>query len=146
MKKIVYLFLIPILFTSMSYEGDVLQFSKFKIKDESGKNQIKVSKKGKILIGGKLMAIISKNGNITSKDGKVVASFSDEGTLEDANKKPLVSIDKNGKIDNGSGKYIYWSEEGFLMKGEENTGISISPVNKNSFQTASIIMYLYLSF
>lgn len=130
----------------MTIESNVLQFSKFKIKGENGKTQIKVSNSGAIKMGKQLIGRINKNGSLTSKEGVVIAQISDDGILKDATGKPLIKIDNTGKIDNGSGKFIKWTDEGQFMKGDENTKITIVPANKDSYQTASIILFLYLSF
>lgn len=146
MKRIIYLLTLVTLLTSWTLQDDVLNFSAFKIKDESGKTQMRVNKKGNIKMGGKLLGVVHKNGTLTSKEGKVIASISSDGLLKDATGKTLVKIDENGKIDNGSGMYIQWTEKGVFMKGEENTGITMYPVDKDSYQTASLILFLYLSF
>jgi hypothetical protein len=49
-------------------------------------------------------------------------------------------------MDNGSGVLIKWAENGELLKGDIKTGMKISPNDSNLYRTASIILYLYLSF
>ncbi len=146
MKKIIYLFTLATLLISWSFQADILKFSSFKIKDKNGKTQLKVSKKGAVKMGGELIGVVHKDGTLTSKDGQLIASISPEGILKDATGKGLVKIDKAGKIDNGSGMYIQWSKDGTFIKGEEDTGIKITPIDEASFQTASLILFLYLSF
>ncbi|MCT4580975.1 MAG: hypothetical protein N4A35_06115 [Flavobacteriales bacterium] len=146
MKRFFYLFVIATLSISWSLQANLLTFSSFKLKYEGKKTQIKVNNKGVIKMGGELIGIVHKDGKLTSKDGQLIASISPDGILADATGKALVKIDKTGKIDNGSGMYIQWSNDGVFMKGEENTGITIAPVDENSFQTASLILFLYLSF
>lgn len=48
-------------------------------------------------------------------------------------------------MDNGSGTFMEWSENGELMKGNEKTGMKLSPVKTDTFRNASIILFLYLN-
>lgn len=145
MKKIFYLLLISTLLFSCGSKTDKLQFSEFEIKDEKGISRITVNENGKIRVSGEDIGTINTDGILNDKNGNLLAKITDENILQEKDGKNLIKIDENGKIDNGSGMLIEWSENGELLKGNEKAGMRISPVDKKSFQAASIILYLYLS-
>jgi hypothetical protein len=121
-----------------------LEFSEFEIKDENGKTRITVSENGIIKINGEDIGKINRDGALNDKEGKLLAKITEDTILQDKDGKNLIKIDKSGTMDNGSGAFIKWSESGELLKANEKTGMNISPVDKESFQSASIILFLYL--
>lgn len=146
MKKLFYLLFVSVIMVSCGTKADKLEFSEFEIKDENGKIGITVSENGIIKISGEDIGKINTNGSLSDKDGKLIAKITDNNILQDKDGKSLIKIDKNGTMDNGSGTLIKWSESGELLKGNEKTGMQISPVDKKSFQSASIILFLYFNF
>tara|TARA_R110002072_G_scaffold302577_1_gene486387 strand:- start:4967 stop:5392 length:426 start_codon:yes stop_codon:yes gene_type:complete len=118
----------------------------FEIKDENGKTGILVQTNGNILVDNVASGKITKDGTVTDNDGKVIAKIGENNLVTDSEGRALIKITEKGKMDNGSGVYIEWSEDGELMKGNQNTGMKISPVKEDSFRNASIILFLYLSF
>lgn len=145
MKNLFYLLFLVAVVISCETKTDRLGFSKFEIKDETGKTGITVSETGIIEIGGEKIGKINRDGTVNDKDGKLLAKITEENILQDKDGKNLIKIDENGTIDNGSGAYIKWAENGELLKGTEKTGMIITPVDKKSFQAASIILFLYLN-
>lgn len=117
----------------------------FEIKDENGKTGIIVQTNGSIIINNEVIGTITRNGTVTDKDGKVIARIGENDMLLDSNSKAIIKMDKNGKMDNGSGTFIEWSENGELMKGNEKMGIKLSPVKTDTFRNASIVLFLYLN-
>lgn len=146
MKNLFYLLLASTLLFSCGTKKEKLQFSAFEIKNENGVTGITVNKNGEIKMGGNDIGTINPNGSLNDKDGNLLAKMTDDNFLQDKDGNNLIKIDKNGKMDNGSGMFIEWSENGELLKGNEKTGMSITPVDKESFQAASIILFLYSSF
>lgn len=124
---------------------DKLQFSEFEIKDENGKTAITVSNNGTITISGKTIGTINKDGTLNDIKGNLLAKLNDANILEDKDGKNLTKIDENGVIDNGSGTYIKWNKEGDFIKGSTKTGLTMTPAAEKSFQSASIILFLYLN-
>jgi hypothetical protein len=115
------------------------------IKDLSG--GIKMTESGQIEgFDGKIMGRITPNGLIYGVDGKIVAKLTQSGLLENSNGQSLMFVKEDGTLDNGSGVSIYWSEDGHLMKGDEQTGFILSPSDSPSRRAASIAISLYFSF
>ncbi len=146
MKTLFYLLLASTLLFSCGTQKEKLQFSEFKIKNENGETGITVNKNGAIKISGEDIGTINSDGTLNDKEGNLLAKMTDDYFLQDKDGNNLIKIDENGKMDNGSGMFIEWSESGELLKGNEKTGMSVTPVDKNSFQAASIILFLYLNF
>ena len=146
MKKQLYLIFISTLLFSCGTKSDRLQFSEFEIKDGNGVSGIAVNKLGNVTINEKVIGEINEDGTLNDKDGKLLAKLTDGNILQDKNGNSLIKIDAHGKMDNGSGMFIEWSKSGELMRGNENTGMRIIPVEEKSFQAASIVLYLYLNF
>jgi hypothetical protein len=145
-KNVFYLLFISTLLLSCGTKAEKLQFSEFEIKNGDGVTGVTVNKNGDIKISGEDVGSINTNGTLNDKDGNLLAKITDDNFLQGKDGKNLVKIDENGKMDNGSGMFIEWSESGELLKGNEKTGMIIKPVDKKSFQAASIILYLHLSF
>lgn len=97
------------------------------------------------MINGNLVGKVNKNGTLSDKNDQVLIKITDENIVQNTEGKALIKIDKNGTMHNGSGILITWSEKGELIKGTENTGITISPSDKHSLQTASVVLFTYLS-
>lgn len=146
MKKLFYLLFVSVIMVSCGTKTDKLEFSEFEIKDGNGKTGISVSENGTIKISGENIGKINKDGTLNDKEGKLLAKITEENILQGKDGENLIKIDKNGTMDNGSGTFIKWSDSGELLKGDEKTGMNISPVDKESFQSASIILFLYLNF
>ncbi len=118
----------------------------FEIKDENGKTGILVQTDGNIIVDNVVTGKITKDGTVTDKDGKIIAKIGKNDIITNSEGDALIKINENGKIDNGSGVFIQWSDNGELMKGNEKVGMKMSPVKKDSYRNASIILFLYLSF
>lgn len=117
----------------------------FEIKDQNGTTVMTVKTDGSVISNNKTLGKISKEGTFTDNDGKVTAKMTKNDILIDAKEEPLIKIDSNGKMDNGSGIFIEWSKKGMLMKANQSTGFTITPVDKKSFKKASILLFLYLN-
>lgn len=146
MKHFTHILFISFILMACATKQDKLHLSDFEIKDENGITRLVVSKNGDIKMNDELMGVIKSDGNINDQNGELVATITADNTLQNKDVQKLVLIDENGQIDNGSGLFIEWTEDGEFLKGAEKTGITIAPVNKKSFQTASAILCLYLSF
>lgn len=146
MKKLFYFLFVSVIMISCGTKTDRLQFSQFEIKDENGTTGITVSETGKIKISGEEIGEINKDGTLNDKEGQLLAKITEDNILQDKDGQSLIKIDQNGTMDNGSGTYIKWTDSGELLKGTEKTGMTISPVDKKTFQSASIILFLYLNF
>jgi len=146
MKKLFFFLFVSVIIASCGTKTDRLEFSKFEIKDENGKTGIAVSETGTIKINGEDIGKINRDGTLNDKEGKLLAKITEDNILQDKGGQNLTKIDKRGTMDNGSGTYIKWTDNGELLKGTEKTGMIISPVDKKSFQSASIILFLYLNF
>lgn len=118
----------------------------FEIKNADGETGIIVQTNGSIIINNEVNGNISKDGTVTDKNGTVIATIGEDNILQDSEGKTLIKIDENGKMDNGSGTFIEWSENGELMRGNESTGMKISPVKNDAYRNASIVFFLYSSF
>jgi len=116
----------------------------FKIKDETGKTRILVQTDGSVIVDNAVSGKITKDGTVTDKGGKILAKIGKNNVITDSEDVALIKINENGKIDNGSGVFFEWNENGEVMKGNENIGIKMSPVKKESFRNASIILFLLL--
>ncbi len=146
MKRSICILIVTLLTLSCGSKIDKLPFSEFEIKDENGITGIAIDETGIIRVNEEVIGKISREGKLYDKDEKLLAKITDENIVQDKNGNNLIKIDSKGRMDNGSGIFIQWSENGELMKGDEKTGMNISPVNQKSFQTASIIIFLYLNF
>ncbi|WP_027418464.1 hypothetical protein [Crocinitomix catalasitica] len=122
-----------------------IELAPYEISDEIGNVGLKVDENGEIRIGGNFIATISEEGVLIDKDGKILSTCSDEGKLLDDKGQTLVIIDEEGKMHNGSNVFMYWSEEGKLFKDNFDTGLRINPVNPKVYQSASIVLYLYMN-
>jgi len=137
---------VSVIMVSCGTKTDKLEFSKFEIKDENGIAGFSVNESGIIKISGEDIGKINKDGKLNDKDGKLLAKITEESILQDKDGQNLIKINENGTMDNGSGTYIKWTEKGELLKGTEKIGMVISPVDKESFQSASIILFLHFNF
>ncbi len=146
MKNLFFLLFTSIILASCGASTDKLEFSEFEIKDENGTTGITVDESGVIKMNAEKIGNINSDGSLNDKDGKLIAKITEDNFLQDKGGKNLIKIDENGTMDNGSGTFIKWSENGELLRGSEKTGMTISPVDKKSFQSASIILFLYLNF
>ena len=146
MKKTTYM--IPVLFLVLSCatKKEKLTFSKFIISDAKGQTELKVDDSGAIFISDNLIGMIDKEGTIITKHGTVLAEVLENDCIVDGEGNTVIKIDKEGTVDKGTGEIIQWSENGELMKGNERIGLRIYPADKASYQTASILLYLHLSF
>lgn len=145
MKNITRFMLLFLLLISCATKKEKLTFSKFIISNARGLTEIKVEDNGSIFISDNLIGIIDKEGAIITKNGTVLAEVIEDNQIIDGEGNAVIKIDKEGTVDKGSGEIIQWSESGELMKGDETTGLRIFPADKNSFQTASILLFLHLS-
>ncbi|WP_130734121.1 hypothetical protein [Flavobacterium sp. J27] len=143
-KKILF-FLLIIIFSSCATKKEKLTFSRFIINDEKGRTEIKVEDNGTIYISDNLIGLVDKEGTISTKNGTVLAEIIEDNFIVDGNGNELVQIDKNGAVENSAGESITWSETGELLKDDEPLGLKIFPANRDSFQTASILLYLHLA-
>lgn len=126
-------------------KNNKLNFSAFELKYK-GETTIKVEKNGNIFISGNLLGRITKDGKLNDKNEKVLVKMTNDNILKDAKGNTIVKIHKDGTIDNGSGEYIKWTEKGKLMKERKNLEITIHPIDNNSLQVASILIFLHLIF
>ena len=122
-----------------------LVLAEYEISDEIGNVGLKVKKNGDILIGSELIASISEDGIVKNKNHELLATFNNDGKLLDKTGETLVIIDDMGKIHNSSSVLMYWSKDGKLMKDKKDTGLRISPANPILFESASVILYLYMA-
>lgn len=137
---------ITVFFISCGKKSQELNFSKFEIKDQTDVVGISVNDQGIIYSSGEETGKVERNGEIKTKEGKIVATINASGELFDSKRKLLVKINKQGDIDNGSGLIIHWDKNGNLLKGSEKTGMSISPNDSTSYRAASIVLFLNLNF
>lgn len=144
MKKILLIIGLVVL-SSCASKKEKLTFSKFIISDVSGHTEIKVEENGTIYIGENLIGVIDKEGMISTKNGTVLAEVFEDNVILDGDGKMLVSIDKKGSVENSDGEFITWSNDGELLKNDEPLGLSIFPADENSYQTASLLLYLHLA-
>lgn len=146
MKKLLYFLFVSAILLSCGANTEKLQFSAFEIKDENGITRIVVSKNGEIKVNGENIGLINTDGILQDKDGNLLAKLREDNFFQDQAGENLIKINKNGQMDNGSGMFVEWSATGELLKGNEQTGIHIEPNDSKSYQAASAILYLYLSF
>lgn len=146
MKKTTYM--IPVLFLVLSCatKKEKLTFSKFIISDAKGQTEMKVDDSGAIFISDNLIGMIDKEGTIITKNGTVLAEVLEDDIIVDGEGNTVIKIDKQGTVDKGTGEIIQWTENGELMNGDQLTGLKIFPADKESYQTASILLFLHLSF
>jgi|WetSurMetagenome_2_1015567.scaffolds.fasta_scaffold661569_1 hypothetical protein len=131
---------------SCSNKSKRIDISQFEIKDSNGVTGIMLSKNGEILINSKIYGKVKENGEVFDNKNNIIAKLNANGILTDSKDQPLIKISENGVMDNGSGVLIKWAENGELLKGDIKTGMKISPNDSNLYRTASIILYLFLSF
>lgn len=144
MRKIKCLLVIFVIMLACEAEPEKLDFSKFKITDANGQSIIKIDEKGTITKNGGIVGCVGKNGIISDKKGRTILKLGKDETLFlDNEGKAVIRVYKNGEFTNSSGELIQWSDAGELIKGEENTGITIYPIEKRFLQIASILLYLY---
>ena len=125
-------------------ESDKLSFTKFKITDANGQSILKVDEKGTLTKNGVHVGFIKKSGIVEDKKERTVLQLAAGGSLfVDGEGKEVIEIDKNGTFLSSSGEVIHWNDAGELMRGEENTGISIYPVQKELLQFASVLLYIH---
>ncbi|VXA95087.1 conserved hypothetical protein [Flavobacterium sp. 9AF] len=141
-KKILYISFY-FLILSCATKKEKLTFSKFIISDAKGYTEIEVEENGSIYISDNLIGLVDKEGTITTKHGTLLAEVDEQNFIHDADGNALVQIDKNGTVENSGGDAITWSENGLLLKNNQPIGFKIFPANKESFQTASILLYLH---
>lgn len=146
MKKTTYVIPLFFLVISCATKKEKLTFSKFIISDAKGQTEIKVDDSGAIFISDNLIGIVDKEGTVITKNGTVLAEVLEDDVIVDGEGNTVVIIDKEGTVDKGFGEIIQWSDDGELMNGNETTGLKIFPADKDSYQTASILLYLHLSF
>lgn len=145
MKKILLIIGLVVLYSCAS-KKEKLTFSKFIISDVTGHTEIKVEENGTIYIGENLIGVIDKEGMISTKNGTVLAEVLEDDIIVDGEGNTVIKIDKEGTVDKGTGEIIQWTENGELMNGDQLTGLKIFPADKESYQTASILLFLHLSF
>lgn len=144
MRKIKCLLVVFITVLACEAEPEKLDFSKFKITDANGQSIIKIDEKGTITKNGDKVGCVEKNGIISDKKGRTILKLGEDETLFlDNEGKAVIRVYKNGEFTSSSGELIQWSDAGELTKGEENTGITIYPIEKRFLQIASILLYLY---
>lgn len=146
MKKFIYLLFVTVLLIACSNKSKRLNISQFEIKDLNGETGITLNKNGEILINSEIYGKVKENGEVLDNKNNILARLNANDILTDSKDQPLIRISKNGDMDNGSGILIKWSENGELLKGDEKTGMKIFPNDSNLYRTASVILYLYLSF
>jgi hypothetical protein len=144
MRKINCLLLLFIMLLACEAEPDKLSFAKFKITDANGQSIIKIDEKGNITKNGDKVGCVKKNGIISDKKGRTILELSEDDILFlDNEGKAVIRVYKNGEFTNSAGELMQWTDSGELMKGKENTGITIYPMEKRFLQIASILLYLY---
>ncbi|NHN27852.1 hypothetical protein FIA58_019415 [Flavobacterium jejuense] len=144
MKTITIFLLLFVLLISCATKKEKLTFSKFIISNIKGQTEIKVEDNGTIFISDNLIGMIDKEGTIITKHGTVLAEVMEDNFIIDGEGKTLIRIDENGAVENNSGEFE-WSANGELLKNDEPIGFKIFPVDKDSFQTASLLLFLHLS-
>ncbi|NHN27853.1 hypothetical protein FIA58_019420 [Flavobacterium jejuense] len=144
MKKSICLLVLLGVVLACENEPDKLTISKFKITNVNGQSIIKIDEKGNITKNGDAVGYVKKNGIIADKKGRTILKLGkDETQFLDNEGKPVIRIYKDGQFTNSSGELIQWSDAGELMKGKENTGITIYPTERGFLQIASVLLYLY---
>ncbi len=143
MKNIFGAFTISVIFLSVFVSAQSLNIDNFSIKLNGETEVISVKKDGKLTLNGKQIGILQTDGKLIDLQGKTVAEIDKTGKVT-VSDKPLVLIDKNGGLDNGSGKILGWSKNGKFDLSESKF-LTISPNKKKYYQTASFLIFLYLS-
>ena len=90
-----------------------------------------------------MIGTIKSDGTVFDIDNKLVATFNSDHTLGDESGKAKLTITKDGQVSNASGIVSSWTEKGEFVNGPEASGFTIVPVDKNLFQTASVVMVLF---
>lgn len=144
MKKNLHLIIIAIILVACNYKAS--KFVPFKIKDAQGRIGITVDKDGIVKSEDEQIGIIGENGTFKDKNGKEIVRLLDDNKIIKPDGTTIAIIDEEGNISNESGLDLRWSDKGELMKGTQSAGIFIEPADKNAYQIASIVLYLYLGF
>ena len=131
------------LFLSCSTPSPRLQIAPFEIRSDNDPGGLSVNENGIIKFQNEVIGAIKSDGTVFDNDNKLVATFKSDQTLGDESSKPRLTISKNGQVSNKSVIISSWTEKGEFVNGPEPTGFTIVPVDKNLFQTASVVMVLF---
>ncbi len=129
------------LFISCKSDHRKINFSEFKLIFE---NEIvhKVTNEGNLFDKENLIAKIhGEQGIIRDSKGKILIQFKNDDIL-DVEGDFLFTINEKGEGRRGS-MICKWSKEGEFMMNEKKTGIRIEPINRESYQLASILLFLH---
>ncbi len=141
MKKIGYLLLATQLLMFCKSDNRKFNFSEFKLVFE---NEIvhKVNKEGDLFDKESLIAKVYKDkGVITDSEGKILVQVNNNEIL-DVKGNFLFTVNENGE-GRKNGMVYKWSKEGEFIMNEKKTGIMIQPMNPNSCQLASVLLFLH---
>lgn len=143
MKKIIYVFVIAILFLSCTTTTKTLQIAPFEIRSDNDPFGISVDEKGIIQFQNEIIGSIKADGSFRDNNNDVVAILTKDNILKNDSSKTKLTITKNGQIINAAGNMKGWTENGEFVNGKEKSGFTIVPVDKKLFQIASVVMVLF---
>ena len=144
MNKIIGAIIISLAFFNLITSAQSLNIDNFSIKANGETEMISVKKDGKVSLIGVAMGVLQKDGKLKDSNGKTIAEI-DESDKVIADGKTLGFINKDGEYDNGSDQTIGWTIGGNFNISDKEV-LTISPNNKKFYQTATFLIYVYLSF
>jgi hypothetical protein len=143
MKKIIFALCVIGFLTSCN--TDKIAIGEFEIKDGSGIIGLKMKGDGTLTVRDEVVGKVDKTGRIMDVNGKEVAKIEGE-SIVDAKGKEITKVGEDGSFKNsGTGERLHWNENGELLKGEEKTGMVISPNDKSLYKAASIVLLMYFT-
>jgi hypothetical protein len=143
MNKIFGAIVISVVLLSAVVSAQSLKIDNFSIKLNGKTEVISVKKDGTVTLNSKQGGVLQVDGKLIDLQGKTFAEIDKTGKVT-VNDKPLVLIDKNGRLDNGSGTILAWTKDG-KFKISESEFLTVSPNKKKFYQTASLLIFLYLT-
>lgn len=143
MKKILFLLLSAVLSLSCATSTNNLHLAPFEIRSDNDPFGIAVDEKGIIKFQSEIIGSIKTDGSVRDKDNKLVAILTKDDMLQSKDGKTSFKITKNGQIINGSGNIKGWTENGEFVYGTEETGLTIVPVDKKLFQIEAVVTILF---
>lgn len=122
-----------------------LTFKAFKLIDDKNEPGPEMDNDGNIIFQQDTLGKINNTGEIFLKDGKHVATYSND-TLHVLGNKPFaIKIDKSGTVYEKGSITFSWDKTGSLLKEKETTGFKVSPHDPIIYKNASILFILYFS-